>query len=208
MQLNKYTIYGKYGDVTKITLNDDEWITFIRNVIANKPLNLDTNKMVSKLDLEFIDTNYCVPLLSNSGYIKNFGAETGLISIICENKGDLYLRFWLAENGIHTTLNKVMDEIFPSVLSSEVLSDFWQWWSQLPLEPQKVGGLLITKQYQEFGIGHLQAWIRHISQLKEPKHASDKYKFNLQFWTYAFELYLYWVHDNLIKNDEGKLSPI
>lgn len=207
MELNKYTIYGKYGDATKISLDDDEWLTFIKDIIVRKPLNLNTTKSVSKSDLEFIDTNYCIPLLSNTGFIKKFGADTKLISIVGKGKGDLYLRFWLSENGIHTTLNNVMNELFPSILPIEILSDFWNWWSQLPLEPQKVGGQLITKQYQEFGIGHLQAWIKQISNLDEPKHALDKYNFNLKFWMYAFELYLYWAADDIINNNDGKLFP-
>lgn len=190
-----------------VSLTDDEWIDFLNSLSQAVPYNGDTKSSITQADLDWVDTNYCVPLVINDGFVKKYNANTKYISVLVSGKGECYLRFWLAENGIFSSYNKVLEELFPSILADEVLKDFWEWWSNFPNEPQNIAGQLITKQYQEFGIGHLQAWIRKILGGKEPKQAWDKYQFNLRPWMYAYELMLHWMDGQLVDNSNGRIKP-
>lgn len=207
MRLSKYNTNSKAGEITKISLGSDEWVVFLNNIAGTNPFVVDRDHQLTQEDINWIDSNFCAPMLANTGFINQYGADTRVVSVVLDKKGDDYLRFWLAENGIPNDLNGVLVEIFPGILAEEVLNDFWGWWQNLPTEPQEKGDTLVTKQYHEFGVGHLQAWIKDIIKTKEPKNAWDKYQYNLRPWMYAYEMYLLWMDGDLINNDNGKLTP-
>jgi len=212
MEIEKFTApfnEKRSETITKVTLTDDEWLAFLRNVSNIEVKNVDTNKNFSQHDLEYIDTNRCVPLCANENFVRRYGADTRMLSIISENYGEIPLRLWFAEKGVLVSLNKVMEEAFPGGLPEEVLRDFWEWWSKLPLEPQAVGGRLITKNRREFGIGHLAAWVQqHIGAKEVPKVAWQNYLYNLKPFMYAHEFFVVSLSRGLIKNNNGLLSPI
>jgi len=195
------------GKVSLVKLDRGEWISFLQKMSDAIPYNADTKDTITQSDLNWIDTNYCVPLLINSDLTSEFGCNTKYISVVEENHGMLYLRYWLAENNLATDLNNVLDEVFPGILATEVLNDFWSWWSKLPTEPQNVAGQLISKQYIEFGLGHFQAWVKQIIGGEEPKPAIDRYRFHLLPWMYAYEMNLHWIDQDLINNVGGKITP-
>jgi hypothetical protein len=193
--------------ISKIELDDSEWLIFLQNVPNQDIINIDSNMFLTSKDVERIDTNQCVPLCRNFSFIKRYNADTDMVSIVNGYKGNIYLRLWLAENGINTTLNSTINEVFSSASSINILNNFWNWWNKLPLEPQPVGNILISKQYKEFGIGHLFAWIKSLLNEEEPKAASDKYIYIIKPWMHAYELMNIWTKKDLIINNDGKMTP-
>jgi len=212
MEIEKFTApldNQKVETLTKVSLTDDEWLVFLRNISNIEVKNVDTNNVISDRDLEYIDTNRCVPLCANNNFVTRYGADTRMLSIISVNYGEIPLRLWFAEHGVLISLNKVMEEAFPGGFPEEVLRDFWEWWGKMPLESQAVGGRLITKNRREFGIGHLAAWIQqHIGSKEAPKVAWQNYLYNLKPFMYAYEFFVICLSRGLIKNDNGFLSPI
>lgn len=210
MELEKFTApFDKREEIiTKVTLLNDEWLVFLRNLSNIEAKNTDTKNSITKDDIEWIDTTRCVPLCVNENFIKRYNADTRLVSIVCKDYGDIHLRLWFAEKGVITSINKVMTEIFPGALPEEVLRDFWEWWQKLPIDSQQVGGHLVTKRQKEFGIGHLSAWIQKIIDIKPPQVAWQNFLHNLRPWMLAHELFVTWTDSGIIKNDNGKITPI
>lgn len=210
MDFEKYQAYYQEGgqeEITKISLSDDEWLVFLQNASNHDIINIDTNDGLSNADIEWIDTNQCVPICRNDSFIQRYDAETRMASVVCGDRGNIFLRLWLAENGINSSLNNTMSEIFPGGLPEEILNSFWQWWQTVPIEPQSVGNILVSKHRQEFGIGHLYVWVKSLIKEDEPKAAGERYVFNLKPWMYAHELYILWVDGNLLLNHEGRMLP-
>lgn len=210
MMIDKYFAYKIDSDesICKISLNEDEWLVLLQNIINYKVYDIDSKDNLSLSKIEWIDTNQCIPLCKNDSLFKRYQADTDMISIVYGDRGNIYLRFWLAENNIKTSLNNVMNEIFNDKAPEDILNEFWGWWSKLPIEPQSMGGTLVTKQMAEFGVGHLYAWIKGNLNIEEPKSAGDLYIFKLKMWTYAYELSLLWQDGGFITNDNGKMIPL
>lgn len=213
MNLTKFNapFNKRLEEITLIQLTDDEWLSFLRNLANSDVTNLKHHRNININDIEVIDSTRCVALCPNESFIRRYGADTRLVSVITEGYGEIHLRLWFAENGVKISLNKVMEEVFPGGLPEEVLVDFWKWWSNFPMEPQAVGSRIITKQRKEFGIGHLAAWIQHNLNNKDkkpPQIAWQNFLFNLRPFMYANELYILWVEKGIINNDSGRLSPI
>lgn len=212
MNLEKYSapLNARKEEITLIKLNDDEWLSFLRNLASSDVKNLEHHRNININDIEVIDSNRCVPLCPNESFIRRYGADTRLVSVITENYGDVHLRLWFAEKGVMISLNKVMEEVFPGGLPEEVLINFWKWWSKFPMEPQTVGNRVITKQRKEFGIGHLAAWIHDnfYRGHKSPQVAWQNFLYNLRPYMYAHELFVLWVDKRIINNNNGRLFPI
>lgn len=211
MKLEKYTAphdNGRLEEITKVELTNDEWLVFLRNLANSAAGNVETNSQITSRDIDWIDTNRCVPLCANENFVRRYGADTRLLSIVCENYGNIHLRLWLAEHGVLASINKIMEEVFPGGLPDEILANFWEWWNKLPMEPQAVGGRLVTKRTTEFGIGHLSAWIQQTLNEKEPQVAWQRFLYLLRPLMYAHELFLIWTSNGLIRNNGGMLSPL
>ena len=202
-----YRSNGAEEEIGRVILDEEEWIILLQNITNNDIINIDTGSSLSVQEVEWIDTNFCVPLCKNDNFVKRYGLDTNMVSILMEGKGDIYLRLWLAEKGINSSLNNVINDLFPGQLPVDVLRNFWEWWQKMPLEPQAVGKILVSKNRQEFGIGHIHAWIKETMGGDEPKAANDRYIFNIKPWMMAYELYVLWVDGELISNDDGKLLP-
>lgn len=209
MNIITYNAYyiNSSEDIDIIDLNNEEWIIFIQNLLNDDIKNIDTDDNLKSADVEWIDTNCCVPLCKNNGFIKRYGSDKNFVSIVSGDKGKFYLRFWLACSNINSTLNNVVNDIFIGDDPKIILDNFWSWWSKVSLEPQNVGNTLISKQKQEFGIGHIYVWIKSILKEKEPKSIIDKYVHLLKPWAFAHELYVIWNSGDLIINNNGKLMP-
>jgi hypothetical protein len=211
MEITKFKSFydnGREEEISKITLTDEEWLLFLRNLANLNATSIDTKQIIVDRDIEWIDTNRCVPLCANTDFLRRYEADTKLLSVVSEKYGDVHLRLWFAENGVYTTLNKVMEEVFPGALTSEILQNFWKFWSGLPMETQVVGNRVVVKKEREFGIGHLAAWFQQILKEEEPQIAWKKFLFLLRPWMYAHELHIMWKNDKLINNNDGRLSPI
>lgn len=211
MKSTKFKSYynnGRAEEITKITLDDDEWLLFLRNLANFRATNVETDQEITDKDVEYIDTNRCIPLCPNIDFLKRFNADTKYLSIVSENYGDIHLRLWFAEKSVFTTLNIVMEEIFPGALAEEVLEQFWMFWNNLPMEAQTVGNRVIAKREQGFGIGHLAAWMQERLGGEEPKIAWQKFLFYMRPAMYAHELYIVWMKSGLIKNENGRILPI
>lgn len=211
MEISKFKSFynnGREEEISKITLTDEEWLLFLRNMANLNATNIESKQTITDRDIEWIDTNRCVPLCANVDFLRRYEADTKLLSVVSEKYGDIHLRLWFAENGVYTTLNKVMEEVFPGALTSEILQNFWKFWSDLPMETQTVGNRVVSKKAPEFGIGHLSAWMQQTLKEEEPQIAWQKFLFLLKPWMYAHELFVLWTNDKAIVNNNGRLSPV
>lgn len=193
-------------EITRITLTDDEWLVFLKN-LSNSDATTESESTISNKEIEWIDTNRCVPLCSNENFVRRYGADTRLLSIVSENYGDVHLRLWFAENNIFISLNEVLKEVFPGLLPEEVLFNFWVWWNSMPIEPKEVGNRLVTKREEAFGVGHISAWIQSAIGGEEPKIAWKQYLYNLKPWMLAYELIVVWTNNKLINSNNGRILP-
>ena len=190
-------------EISKILLNDEEWPEFLRKLAINVPSNIDTKNKITTSDIDWVDTNRCVPVCDGSIVGKN----NQVVSVVNGEIGEVFLRLWFGFNGLNTTLNRGL-EIFPNGEISGILQEFWNWWQNFPPEPQVVGGILVSKPIREFGIGHLHAWIRMYmyKEVEEPKKARDRYLHSIRPWAYAYDLMHLFISSKLVKYEKGKMS--
>lgn len=210
MELTKFSApytSERSEDITLVTLSNDEWLVFLRNLANCETKEVGSGSSIKMPEIEWIDTCRCVPLCANNNFIRRYGADTRMVSVVCKDYGEVHLRLWFAERGVLISLNKVMEELFPGGLPSEIISNFWNWWSKLPLEAQSVGGRIVSRQQKEFGVGHLSAWIQQIIDQKPPQVAWQNFLYHLRPMMYAYELFLIWASEGLVNNNGGRLTP-
>jgi hypothetical protein len=188
--------------ISKVKLDDDEWLKFLKRVAASGPSNIDTTQKITTGDIDWIDTNRCVPICNGS-----MVSSKGIASVVNGEIGEVFLRLWFGSNGINTTLNRGM-EIFPNRELKDVVQEFDQWWKRFPPEPQIVGNILVSKPINEFGIGHLQAWVKNhmYGDSKEPKKARERYLHNIKPWAYAYDLMHLFVGNGYVRHNDGKMT--
>ena len=209
MKISQYDAYYLSGKeiVDAVDLSDDEWTILIQNLINDKISNIDSNDYLSMSDVEWIDTNKCIPFCNNIGFIQRYKTNNKIISLVCGISGYIYLRFWLSSNGINNTLNDTLNEVFNGDNPEFILKSFWKWWDSISIESEKTGNIIVTKHRREFGIGHIYVWINSLIDSKEPKSIVDKYFYSLRPWMHANELYLIWKSGNLLIENNGKILP-
>lgn len=191
MKVNQYKVNDQEREelVTLIRLDETEWFEFIKRLVDNDVHYGKTNQKIEYNEIEQIDINLCAPFCNNEGFLKEYGANTKYISVISEELGHYSLRLWLGENGIRSTLSDV-DNILNGDSNALYLA-FNQWWQKIPLEPQIVEDTIMAKRTREYGVNHIQLWLKSLDK-ENPTAAVDKFFREVRLWAQAHELAMDW----------------
>lgn len=175
MEISQYKAYDKEKEeiVSLVNLTNTEWFEFIKKLFS---LKIDRN------EIEQIDINYCAPLC-NKLFVNEYDINTKYVSITSGEIGLFSLRLWLGENGIRSTLININES-----LNNQ---SFIDWWQKISLEPQIIEDIILTKKTQEYGINHIQLWLKSLNKEK-PISAIDKFTREIKLWVEAHELIMNW----------------
>lgn len=186
MRSNRYNAFDEKlkETVTLIDLDDDEWFEFIKRLVGSDIQCGSAKSRVSYSEVEQIDINFCAPFCTNSEFFRIYEANTKYLSVISGELGKLSLRLWLGENGIRSSLMEIQE----SLSKYEVFS---KWWRAIPLEPQIIDDTIMTKRTQEYGINHVQLWLKSLEKGK-PTSAIDRFSHEVKLWVQAHELFMDW----------------
>lgn len=195
VKISQYNAYDQTRNeqVSLIDLDDDEWFKFIQKLINNNVMISGTDKRASYNEIEQIDINFCAPFCTNEGVFSDFNVDTEYLSVISGEIGKYSLRLWLGENGIRSSLMNTKEAFKEDIL--KVYARFSDWWSKIPLEPQIIDDTIMTKKTKDFGINHVQLWIKSLDN-NRPKSATDKFIKEIKLWVYAHEIFMAWQDDS------------
>ncbi|CAK0760552.1 hypothetical protein CCP1ISM_90026 [Azospirillaceae bacterium] len=187
--------------VSKLTLNNVEWSSFLQKLNSKSVKIITTNGKndISEEYIKNINIKKCVPLLNNNN---TFPGQNDLISVVCGKLGNLYFRLHWALNSCHET-SEFQNEI--KTTPENIYSEFVKWWNTVKVNNKINSQIPVSKvNNNKFRINDFAAFLgKSIDyELKSEIKNEDQYnELHIKFimpWTIATEICLYLMKKNVI----------